>query len=86
MAKKQRHMNYQDRLKMEAYLKAGKSVAWIAGELGFCERTIYYEKKRGQCTIDRKVKNLYTYVYEYSADKGQIIHTRPGFPLSYYPR
>lgn len=85
MAKKQRHMRYQDRLRMEAYLKAGKTVAWIARELGFCERTIYYEKKRGNCTIDRKVKNIYRYENEYSADKGQQIHdynmTALGRPL-----
>ena len=51
MAKKQHYMTYDERCKLEAYLNAKKSVAWIAREMGFSERTIYYEKKRGLAGI-----------------------------------
>lgn len=78
-------MNYQDRLKMEAYLTAGKSIAWIARELGFCERTIYYEKKKGLCKQTHEIHGYMNDYMEYSADKGQQIHdynmTALGRPL-----
>lgn len=43
MTKKQHYMTRDERLKLEAYRRAGKSVAWIARELGFCRQTIYNE-------------------------------------------
>ena len=47
MMKKQHYMTRDERYQLEAYLRAGKPVAWIAREMGFCERTIYYEKNAG---------------------------------------
>ena len=47
MAKKQHYMTEAERWKLEGMLQAGKSVAWIAQELGFTRQTIYNEIKRG---------------------------------------
>lgn len=81
MGRKQHYMTNRERDKLEAYLRAGKSIAWISKELGFCERTIYYEKKRGlyehDCGMVTEMR--------YSADKAQQIHdynqTAKGRPL-----
>ena len=81
MAKKQHYMTEEERYKLEAYREAGKSVAWIAGKLGFCRQTIYNELRRGSYvhTCD------YWDEVRYSADKGQQIHdynqTAKGRPL-----
>lgn len=85
MAKKQHYMTYDERCKLEAYLRAGKSVAWIARELGFCERTIYYEKKRGKFIYTNPAHGYYKDEIRYSADKAQKGHeynqTAKGRPL-----
>lgn len=81
MMKKQHYMTRDERYQLEAYLKAGKTVSWIAREMGFCERTIYYEKKRGayehECMWNTEIR--------YSADKAQQVHrynqTAKGRPL-----
>ncbi len=81
MTKKQHYMTRDERLKLEAYLRVKKPVAWIARELGFCRQTIYNEMKRGayQHNVD------YDYETRYSADKAQQIHdynqTGKGRPL-----
>lgn len=43
------HLDWTDRLTLEKMLKVGDSKAKIAKALGVCERTIYYEIKRGMC-------------------------------------
>ena len=43
-----RHLVYTDRIKIEAYRKAGKSPAYIAKEIGCSLSTIYRELKRGE--------------------------------------
>lgn len=72
MTKKQHYMTRDERLKLEAYRRAGKSVAWIARELGFCRQTIYNELRRGAyvhtCDWWDEVR--------YSAEKGQQIYER----------
>ena len=82
--KKQHYMTKDERYQLEAYLRAGKPVAWIAREMGFCERTIYYEKKRGAFKRASE-RNYYRETIEYSADKAQQIHdynqTAKGRPL-----
>lgn len=45
---KQHYMSYEERLKLESYLRAKMKVAWIADQMGFCKKTIYNEIKRGQ--------------------------------------
>lgn len=68
--RKQHYMTEAERYKLEAYMEAGKSVAWIARELGFCRQTIYNELRRGAyvhtCEWWDEVR--------YSADKGQQKH------------
>ena len=85
MAKKQHYMTYDERCKLEAYLNAKKSVAWIAREMGFSERTIYYEKKRGLYTRIKEIHGYDREIIEYSADKAQMVHdynqTAKGRPL-----
>lgn len=79
--KKQHYMTRDERYQLEAYLRAGKPVSWIAREMGFCERTIYYEKKRGayehECMWNTEIR--------YSADKAHQVHkynqTAKGRPL-----
>lgn len=69
MTKKQHYMTERERVQLEAFLRAGKGVSWIARELGFTRQTIYNEINRG--------KYLHTVrwwdEWRYSADKGQDI-------------
>lgn len=44
----QHYMTEKERYQLEAYLRAGKSKAWIAKEMGFCRQTIYNEIYRGR--------------------------------------
>ena len=85
MAKKQHYMTYDERCKLEAFLKAGKSIAWIARTLGVSERTIYYEKRRGEVHLVRNPRGIPIDTIEYSADKAQQLHeynqTAKGRPL-----
>lgn len=74
--KKQHYMGREERIQLEAYLRAGKTVAWIAREMRFCERTIYYEKKRGTYIHTANIKGIYRDERRYSADKGQNIHQK----------
>lgn len=79
--RKQHYMTEQERHQLEAMRRNKIPVREIARQLGFCERTIYYELKRGNymhtCDFwDEK---------RYSAQKGQQIHrynqTAKGRPL-----
>lgn len=78
---KQHYMTEAERYKLEAFLRAGKGVSWIARELGFCRQTIYNELRRGAyvhtCEWWDEVR--------YSADKGQQVHkynqTAKGRPI-----
>lgn len=83
--KKQHYMTKEERYKLEAFLQAKKPIAWIAKEMGFCERTIYYEKKRGLAHLVRNPRGIPIDTIEYSADKAQQIHnynqTAKGRPL-----
>lgn len=44
---KQHYMTYPERVRLETLLKEKRSVAYIAGQLGFSRQTIYNEIKRG---------------------------------------
>ena len=79
--RKQHYMTEQERHQLEAMRRNKIPVREIARQLGFCERTIYYELKRGSymhtCEFwDEK---------RYSAQKGQQKHrynqTAKGRPL-----
>lgn len=79
--KKRHHMTEQERYQLEAMRRNRIPVREIARQLGFCERTIYYELRRGSYmhTCD------YWEEERYSAQKGQQIHdynqTAKGRPL-----
>ncbi len=58
-----RHFTYSDRLKLEALLRAGMSVANISSVLGFTARSIYRELKRGRyehLNYDYTTENRYS--------------------------
>ena len=79
--KKQHYMTEQERHQLEAMRRNKIPVREIARQLGFCERTIYYELRRGSymhtCDFWDEVR--------YSAQKGQQIQrynqTAKGRPL-----
>ena len=48
MTKKQHYMRYDERIRLEEKLRYKVPVAQIARELGFSQRTIYNEIKRGR--------------------------------------
>mgnify|MGYP002304714367 FL=1 len=68
MTKGKKHLTEKQRYQLEAYKKAGKTVKEIAVLLGKCERTIYYELKKGK--IELLNSDLTTRV-EYCADVAQ---------------
>ena len=78
---KQHYMTEQERHQLEAMRRNKIPIREIARQLGFCERTIYYELRRGSylhtCDYRDEVR--------YSAQKGQQIHdyrqTAKGRPL-----
>ncbi len=74
-SKKGKHLNYEDRIKIEALSKAGHKSEEIGRQLGRSGRTIRRELKRGTVSLlnsDLTEKN------EYSADVGQKIHDENG--------
>jgi len=74
--KKGQHLKYEDRLKLEALLKAKVRLNEIAKMLGGrSERTLRREIKRGTATL---LNSDYTTREEYSADVGQCIHDELG--------
>ena len=79
--KKQHYMTEQERHQLEAMRRNKIPVREIARQLSFCERTIYYELKRGSYIHTCK----YWDETRYSAQKGQQIHrynqTAKGRPL-----
>ena len=79
--RKQHYMTEQERHQLEAMRRNKIPVREIARQLGFCERTIYYELKRGSYIHTCK----YWDETRYSAQKGQQIHrynqTAKGRPL-----
>lgn len=68
MIKGKKQITEKQRYQLEAYKKAGKTVKEIAVLLGKCERTIYYELKKGK--IELLNSDLTTRV-EYCADVAQ---------------
>ena len=74
--RKGKHLNYEDRLKIEALIKAGikpKEIGQLLG--GRSERTIYRELKQG--TVELLNSDLTTRK-EYSADVAQQKHDANG--------
>ena len=69
--KKGKHLNYEDRVKIQALSKAGHKSEEIGKQLGRRGRTIKRELKRGKVTL---LNSDLTTREEYSADVGQKIH------------
>ena len=67
--KKNKHLNFKNRLLIYMRLKEGTSVAAIAEEIGCCRKTIYNEIKRGTY---RHLNSDYTYENRYDPDLGQL--------------
>ncbi len=65
------HLTWNDRLTIEKMLKVGDSKAKIAKALGVCERTVYYEIKRGMCI--QQTSEL-EYVERYCPDVAERIY------------
>ena len=70
---KQHYMTEAERYQLEGMLRAGKKIAWIARELGFCRQTIYNEIQRG---LYMHTIGGYRDVPKYSAYKAQMLHQR----------
>lgn len=60
-----KHLQAADRLKIEGALRTGAKPKEIAAMIGCCERTIYYEIKRGLCVQQHEG---YVFKEEYCAD------------------
>lgn len=81
-SRKGKHLNYQERLKIEAWKQVNKPLSnrEIARKLGRVPQTINTEIKDGQVRqIRRQVQNGKTYVYEsfcYAASAGQAAYER----------
>ena len=77
----QHYMTYEERVRLETLLGEKKSVAYIAGKLGFSRQTIYNEIKRGSYLHTRD----YWDEQRYSAQKAQQVtdyaQTAKGRPL-----
>ncbi len=67
------YMTEKERYQLEAYLRAGKPITWIAQAMGFCRKSIYNEIHRGEVQLVRRINGIYKDAVEYSADKGQQV-------------
>ena len=69
-----KHLTWTDRLMIEKGLRHGLSVKEIAKSIHFCERTVYYEVKRGR--YEHIVGNTWEIEDRYSPDKAQARYDR----------
>ena len=82
--KKWEHINEKKRYQIEALLKAGKGTKEISQILGYSQRTIQREIKRGRIELRRTNPNykknepMYINVLEYCADVAQQNHESKG--------
>jgi len=78
-----KYFTERQRYQLETYLQLGMKVKEITQRLGKCERTIYYEIKRGKCL---KRNHDWTESNIYMADVAQNIykfHVNSSFLISY---
>ena len=69
--RKGKHLTERERYYLEVWFKDGKSVSWIADQLGRNESTIYRERKRGLVTLRNTDLTERT---EYLADTAHCIY------------
>ena len=68
VVRKFRHLDYNDRLRIEALIKIGASKSEIAQIIGCALSTVYVELRRGQYT---RLDKQYRWIQAYSADIAQ---------------
>lgn len=79
-----KHLTWNDRLKIEAFLKCGKSVQEIADEIGVHRNTIYNEIKRGRYThknSDWTEEERYSPEIAHAAYKEHLAAKGPGLKI-----
>lgn len=79
-----KHLTWNDRLKIEAFLKCGKSVQEIADEIGVHRNTIYNEIKRGRYThknSDWTEEERYSPEIAHAAYKEHLSAKGPGLKI-----
>ena len=81
MTKKQHYMTRDERLQLEALRKAKVPVSKIAKQLGFCERTIYNELKRGTYKHNCGWRDEIRYSAEIGQSKQEKAQRHKGRPL-----
>lgn len=80
--KKQHYMTYPERCQLEALHKARLPVRQIAEQLGFSERTIYRELKRGAYTgRDSEWRDYISYSADIAQQSHEYAQTAKGRPL-----
>lgn len=79
--KKQHYITYDERLKLESYLRAGMKVAWIAEQMKFCKKTIYNEIKRGQYIHTTDLEDQVRYSADVAQKKTTYNQSAKGRPL-----
>lgn len=79
-----KHLTWNDRLKIEAFLKCGKAVQEIADEIGVHRNTIYNEIKRGRYThrnSDWTEEERYSPEIAHAAYKEHLAAKGPGLKI-----
>ncbi len=70
-SRKGKHLNRNERILIEGFLRAGRKAPWIAAELGRHRRTIEREVERG---LAKRIDSELVVKLEYSADRAQDVH------------
>ena len=69
--RKGKHLNRNERILIEGFLRAGRDEPWIADELGRHRRTIEREIKRG---LAKRIDSELVVKLAYNADRAQDVH------------
>lgn len=77
----QHYMTYRERIQLETLLGEKKSVAYIAGKLGFSRQTIYNEIKRGSYLHTRDYWDEQRYSAQKAQQTTEYAQTAKGRPL-----
>lgn len=69
--RKGKHLNRNERILIEGFLRAGRAEPWIADQLGRHRRTIGREIERG---LTKRIDSEWVVKMAYSADRAQDVH------------
>ena len=83
MGQKYDHLSYEDRVKIEHWRRSGKSLRYIAGELGRSPNTISYELKNLAVSGEYVAKKASVKAYQkrYYARTQKALLSHPTDPL-----